>query len=103
MLPHIIVGIPSSDPQYMIRLVQTVEPQRDNLCNSLECDLVHNPCVRGGSQKAYTTIGFDSTYLRMLMFILKTLESCTHSLIQSANPSLMLVEDPKNKNVLDKF
>jgi hypothetical protein len=34
---------------------------------------------------------------------LKTLESCTHSLIQSTNLSLMLVEDPKNKNVLDKF
>jgi hypothetical protein len=26
-----------------------------------------------------------------------TLESCTHSLIQSNNPSLLLVEDPKNK------
>jgi hypothetical protein len=37
------------------------------------------------------------------MFILKTLESCTHNLIQSANPSLMLVEDLKNKNVLDNF
>jgi hypothetical protein len=31
------------------------------------------------------------------MFVLKTLESFTHSLIQSANPSLLLVEDPKNK------
>jgi hypothetical protein len=31
------------------------------------------------------------------MFVLKTLEICTHSLIQSANPSLLLVEDPKNK------
>jgi hypothetical protein len=37
------------------------------------------------------------------MFGLKTLESHTHSLIQSANHSLMLVEDPKNKNVLDNF
>jgi hypothetical protein len=38
------------------------------------------------------------------MFVLKTLESCTHSLIQSANPSLLLVEDPKNKKVvLDNF
>jgi hypothetical protein len=37
------------------------------------------------------------------MFVLKTLESCAHSLIQSAHPSLLLVEDPKNKNVLDKF
>jgi hypothetical protein len=97
------VGIPSSDPQYTIRPLQTVEPWRDNLCNSPECDLVCNPCVRGGSQKAYTTIGFDSPYLRMLMFVLKTLESFTHSLIQSANPSLMLVEDPKNKIVLDNF
>jgi hypothetical protein len=32
---------------------------------------VRNPCVRGGSQKAYTKIGFDSPYLRMLMFVLK--------------------------------
>jgi hypothetical protein len=64
---------------------------------------VCNPCVRGGSQKAYMTIGFDSPYLGMLMLILKTLESFTHSLLQSANPSLMLVEDPKNKNVLDNF
>jgi hypothetical protein len=37
------------------------------------------------------------------MFVLKTLESCTHNLIQSANPNLLLVEDPKNKNVLDNF
>jgi hypothetical protein len=37
------------------------------------------------------------------MFFLKTLESCTYSLIQSANPSLLLVEDPKNKSVLDNF
>jgi hypothetical protein len=37
------------------------------------------------------------------MFILKTLESCTHSLIQSSNPSLLLVEDPKKKSVLDNF
>jgi hypothetical protein len=91
------MGIYSSDPQYMIRPVQTVKPRRDNLHNSPRCNLVHNPCVRGGSQKAYMTIGIDSPYLRMLMFVLKTLESCTHSLIQSANPSLMLVEDPKNK------
>jgi hypothetical protein len=91
------MGIPSSDPQYMIQPLQTVEPRRDNLHNSLECDLVHNPCVRGGSQKTNATIGFDSPYLRMLMFVFKTLESCTHNLIQSANPSLVLVEDPKNK------
>jgi hypothetical protein len=65
------MGIPSSDPQYMIRPLQTVEPWRDNLHNSPECDLVRNPCVRGGSQKAYTTIGFDSPYLRMPMFVLK--------------------------------
>jgi hypothetical protein len=97
------VGIPSSDPQYTIWPLQTVEPQRDNVRNSPECDLVRNPCVRGGSQKAYATIGFDSPYLRMLMFVLKTLESFTHNLIQSANPSLILVEDPKNKHVLDNF
>jgi hypothetical protein len=33
----------------------------------------------------------------MLMFVLNALESCTHSLIQSANPSLMLVEYSKKK------
>jgi hypothetical protein len=54
------MGIPSSDPQYTIQPLQTVEPQRDNLCNLHECDLVRNPCVRGGSQKTNTTIGFDS-------------------------------------------
>jgi hypothetical protein len=54
------MGIPPSDPQYTIRPLQTVEPQRDNLHNSPECDLVRNPCVRGGSQKNNTTIGFDS-------------------------------------------
>jgi hypothetical protein len=37
------------------------------------------------------------------MFVFKTLKICTHSLIQSANPSLLLVEDPKNKSVLDNF
>jgi hypothetical protein len=37
------------------------------------------------------------------MFVLETLESYAYSLIQSTNPSLLLVEDPKNKNVLDNF
>jgi hypothetical protein len=46
----VIVDLSSSDPQYTIRPLQTVEPRRDNLCNSPECDLVRNPCVRGGSQ-----------------------------------------------------
>jgi hypothetical protein len=85
------------NPQYTILPLQTVEPWRDNLYNSPECDLVRNPCVRGGSQKAYMTIGFFSPYHKMLMFVLNTLESCTHCLIQSANPSLMLVEYSKNK------
>jgi hypothetical protein len=58
---------------------------------------MRNPYVRGGSQKAYKTIGLFSPYRKMIMFVLNTLESCTHSLIQSANPSLMLVEYPKNK------
>jgi hypothetical protein len=31
------------------------------------------------------------------MFVLETLESYAHSLIQSANPSLLLVEDPRKK------
>jgi hypothetical protein len=55
----------------MVQPLQTVKPWRDNLHNSPEFDLVHNPYVRGGSQKAYTIIGFDSPYLRMLMFVLK--------------------------------
>jgi hypothetical protein len=54
------MDIPSSDPQYMIQPLQTVKPRRNNLRNSPECDLVRNPCVRGGSQKTYMTIGFDS-------------------------------------------
>ena len=33
----------------------------------------------------------------MLMFVLNALESCTHRLIQSANPSLMLVEESKKE------
>jgi hypothetical protein len=36
-------------------------------------------------------------------FVLNSLESCTHYLIQSANPSLMLVEESKKKNFLDQF
>jgi hypothetical protein len=60
------MGIPSSDPQYTIRPLQTVGPRRDNLCNSPECDLMHNPCVRGGSQQDNTTIGFDSPYRKIL-------------------------------------
>jgi hypothetical protein len=91
------VGIPLSDPQYTVQPLQTIKPWRDNLHNSLECDLVRNLCVRGGSQKSYMTIGFDSPYQRMLMFVFKNLESCNHNLIQSANPSLMLVEYPTNK------
>jgi hypothetical protein len=36
-------------------------------------------------------------------FFLKALESYTHSLIQIANPSLMLVEESKKKKFLDRF
>jgi hypothetical protein len=36
-------------------------------------------------------------------FVLNALESYTHSLIQSANPSLMLVEESKKKKFLDQF
>jgi hypothetical protein len=60
------VGIPSSDPQYMIQPLQTIEPQRDNLRNSPECDIMRNPCVRGGSQQANMTIGFYSPYPKIL-------------------------------------
>ena len=35
----------------------------------------------------------------MLMFVLNALESCAHSLIKSANPSLMLVEESKKEKV----
>jgi hypothetical protein len=37
------------------------------------------------------------------MFVLETLESYAHSLIQSTSPSLLLVEDPRKENVLDSF
>jgi hypothetical protein len=37
------------------------------------------------------------------MFVLETLESYAHSLLQSTNPSLLLVQDPRRKNVLDSF
>jgi hypothetical protein len=37
------------------------------------------------------------------MFVLETLESYAHSLIQSTNLSLLLVEDPRKENVLDSF
>jgi hypothetical protein len=37
------------------------------------------------------------------MFVLETLESYSHSLIQMTNPSLLLVEDPRKENVLDSF
>jgi hypothetical protein len=60
------MGIPSSDPQYMIRPLQIVGSRRDNLCNSPECDLVCNPYVRGVSQQDNTTIGFDSPYRKIL-------------------------------------
>jgi hypothetical protein len=36
-------------------------------------------------------------------FILNALEIYTHSLIQSANLSLMLVEESKKKKFLDRF
>jgi hypothetical protein len=47
----VTVGIPLSDPHSTIQPLQTVEPRRDNLHNSPECDLVRNPCMRGGSQE----------------------------------------------------
>jgi hypothetical protein len=37
------------------------------------------------------------------MFVLETLESYAHSLIQSTKPSLLLVEDPRKENVLNNF
>jgi hypothetical protein len=37
------------------------------------------------------------------MFVLTTLESYAHSLIQSTTPILLLVEDPSKEKVLDKF
>jgi hypothetical protein len=50
-LPLNIMGIPLSDPHNTIQPLQTVEPRRDNLRNSHECDLVRNPCMRGESQE----------------------------------------------------
>jgi hypothetical protein len=35
----------------------------------------------------------------MLMFVLNALESCAHSLIQSVNLSLMLVEESKKEKI----
>jgi hypothetical protein len=80
-----------------------VKPWRDNLRGSPERDLVRNPCVRGGSQISLYKNWIFSPYRKMLMFVLNALESCTHSLIQSANPSLMLVEESKKKKFLDQF
>ena len=37
------------------------------------------------------------------MFVLETLESYAHNLIQSTKPNLLLVEDPRKENVLDSF
>ena len=37
------------------------------------------------------------------MFVLETLESYAHSLIQSTKPILLLVEDPRKEKVLDNF
>jgi hypothetical protein len=37
------------------------------------------------------------------MFVLETLESYAHSLIQSTKPSLPLVEDPRKEKVRDNF
>jgi hypothetical protein len=37
------------------------------------------------------------------MFVLKTLESYAHNLIQSTTPILLLVEDSSKEKVLDKF
>jgi hypothetical protein len=37
------------------------------------------------------------------MFVLKTLESYAHSLIQSTTPILLLVEDPSKEKVLNDF
>jgi hypothetical protein len=37
------------------------------------------------------------------MFVLKTLESYAHSLIQSTTPILLLVEDSSKEKILDKF
>ena len=37
------------------------------------------------------------------MFVLENLEIYAHSLIQSTNPSLLLVEDSRKENVLNSF
>jgi hypothetical protein len=80
-----------------------IKPWRDNLCGSLKRALVHNPCVRGGSQLClYEKLDLFSLS-KDAKFVLNALESCTHSLIPSANPILMLVEESKKKNFLDQF
>jgi hypothetical protein len=37
------------------------------------------------------------------MFVLETLESYAHSLIQSTKPILLLVEDPRKEKVPNNF
>jgi hypothetical protein len=44
------VDLPQSDPHNTIRPPQTVKPRRVSPRSLPECNLVRNPCVRGGSQ-----------------------------------------------------
>jgi hypothetical protein len=37
------------------------------------------------------------------MFVLETLDSYSHILIQSTKPNLLLVEDPRKEKVLNDF
>ena len=97
------MGLPQSDPHNTIRPPQSVKPRRVSPRSLPECNLVRNPCVRGGSQADLYDDWICSPYLRMLMFVLTTLESYAHSLIQSTTPILLLVEDSSKEKVLDKF
>jgi hypothetical protein len=73
------VDLPQSDPHNTIRPPQTVKPRRVSPRSSPECNLVRNPCVRGGSQADLYDDWICSPYRRMLMFVLTTLESYAHS------------------------
>ena len=45
----VIVDLPQSDPHNTILPPHSVKPQRVSPRSSPECNLVRNPCVRGGS------------------------------------------------------
>jgi hypothetical protein len=76
---QVIVDLPQSDPHNTIRPPQIVKPQRVSPRSLPECNLVRNPCVRGGSQADLYDDWICSPYHGTLMFVSTTLESYAHS------------------------